>query len=252
MKVVNIPNYGPVSFPDTMGDDEVKQRAAALANAAIARSSYSPDYREQGLGSLMAGGFKRSLSGLQSTVTDLLPAIVGSALGFNDYAREQLKEAEDKKRQAELENPTGYRTYKDVRGFGDVPGYVAETFGELGPDILGMLTGAGVGATIGKRVATTGAKELAAREAAEYAAKRGLTGEAADAAAVRLSERLGAQAAAKGAERGTFAGLYGSSVGLNAPDTFESIYEKTGSLEPGIALAFGAAQGVLEIGRAHV
>jgi hypothetical protein len=40
--------------------------------------------------------------------------------------------------------------------------------------------------------------------------------------------------------------MYGSSVGLNAPDTFEGIYEKTGNLEPGIALAFGAAQGVLD------
>ena len=246
MKVVQIPNYGPVSFPDTMADDEIKQRAAALANAAIARSTYTPDYREQGLGSLVASGFKRAASGLGSTITDTLPALAGSALGFDNYAREQLAEAAEKRKQSEMENPTAYKSYKDVRGLGDVPGFVAETFGELGPDILGLLTGAGAGATIGKKVATKGAEKLAAKEAAEYAAKRGLTGEAADAAAVRLSEKLGAQAAAKGAERGTLAGMYGSSVGLNAPDTFESIYEKTGNLEPGIALAFGAAQGVLD------
>lgn len=246
MKVVNVPNYGPVSFPDTMGDEEVKQRAAALANAALSRGTYAPDYREQGLGSLMAGGFKRAASGLGSAITDTLPALIGSAVGADEFAREQLAEAAEKKRQAELANPTGYRSYKDVRGVSDVPGFVAETFGELGPDILGLLTGAGAGATIGKRVAVKGAEKLAAEKAAEYAAKRGLTGEAADAAAVRLSERLGAQAAAKGSERGLLTGMYGSSVGLNAPDTFESIYEKTGSLEPGIALAFGAAQGVLD------
>lgn len=246
MKVVQIPNYGPVSFPDSMADDEIKQRAAALANAAISRGTYTPDYRDQGLGSLVASGFKRAASGLGSTITDTLPALAGSALGFEGYAREQLAEAAEKRKQSEMENPTAYKSYKDVRGVGDVPGFVAETVGEFGPDILGLLTGAGAGAVVGKKVATKGAEKLATQAGAEYAAKRGLTGEAADAAAVRLSERLGAQAAAKGAERGTLAGMYGSSVGLNAPDTFESIYEKTGNLEPGIALAFGAAQGVLD------
>lgn len=246
MKVVNIPNYGPVSFPDTMGDDEVKQRAAALANAAIARSQYTPDYREQGLGALAASGFRRSLSGLQSTVTDLIPALAGSALGFDEYAKEQLAEAAEKKRQAEIQDPTGYKSYKDVRGFGDVPGFVAETIGELGPDILGMLTGAGGAAAVGKRVAAKGIEEIAAKKAAETVAKRGLTGEAADVYTADLAKRATERAAAKGGERGLLAGLYGSSVGLNAPDTFENIYEKTGSLEPGIALAFGAAQGVLD------
>lgn len=246
MKVVNIPNYGPVSFPETMPDAEVRQRAAALANAALAKSQYAPDYREQGLGSLVAGGFRRSLSGLQSTVTDLVPALAGSALGFDTYAKEQLAEAAEKRRQAELQDPTGYRSFRDVRGVSDVPGFVAETVGELGPDILGILTGAGAGSAIGRRVATKGAERLAAERAAEFTAKRGLAGEAADAATVRMAERLGAQAAEKGAERGLLGGLYGSSVGLNAPDTFQNIYEKTGSLEPGIALAFGAAQGVLD------
>lgn len=246
MKVVQIPNYGPVSFPDTMADDEIKTRAAALANAALSRGTFTPDYRDQGLGSLVASGFKRAASGLGSTITDTLPALAGSALGFDDYARGQLAEAAEKKKQAEMENPTAYKSYKDVRGVGDVPGYIAETFGELGPDILGMLTGAGAGASIGKRVAAKGVEELATAKAAETIAKRGLTGEAADAYAARLAERAVGQAGAKGAERGTLAGMYGSSVGLNAPDTFESIYEKTGNLEPGIALAFGAAQGVLD------
>lgn len=246
MKVVQIPNYGPVSFPDAMADDEIKQRAAELANAAIARGSYTPDYRDQGLGSLVSSGFKRAASGLGSTITDTIPALAGSALGFDDYAKGQLAEAAEKRKQSEMENPTAYKSYKDVRGVGDVPGYVAETFGELGPDILGLLTGAGAGASIGKRVAARGVEELATAKAAETAAKRGLTGEAADAYAARLAEKAVAQAGAKGAERGTLTGMYGSSVGLNAPDTFESIYEKTGKLEPGIAVAFGAAQGLLD------
>ena len=242
MRIVTIPNFGPVSFPDGTPDEEIQQRVTKF----MERNTYAPDYRDQGLGSLMAGGFKRAASGLGSTITDTLPALAGSALGFDDYAKEQLAEAAEKRKQSEMENPTGFKSYKDVRGVGDATGYVAETIGELGPDILGMLTGAGVGATVGKRVAARGIEELATKQAAETIAKRGLTGEAADAYAARLAERAVTQAGAKGSERGVLAGMYGSSVGLNAPDTFEGIYEKTGKLEPGIALAFGAAQGVLD------
>lgn len=242
MRVVQIPNFGPVSFPDGTPDEEIQQRVARF----VERNTYTPDYRNQGLGSLMVGGVKRSLSSLGSTATDTLPAFLGAAFGFDDYAREQLKEAAEKKKQSEMENPTGFKSYKDVRGVGDAAGFIAETIGELGVDILGLLGGAGVGASIGKRVAARGVEELATKQAAETIAKRGLTGEAADAYATRLAEKAVTQAGAKGAERGTLAGMYGSSVGLNAPDTFENIYEKTGNLEPGIALAFGAAQGVLD------
>ena len=242
MRIVNIPNFGPVSFPDGTPDEEIQQRVANF----VKRNTYAPDYREQGLGSLVAGGFKRAASGLGSTITDTLPALAGSAFGFDEYAKEQLAEAAEKRKQAEMENPTGFKSYKDVRGVGDVPGFVAETIGEFGPDILGLLTGAGAGAVVGKKVATKGVEKLATDKAAETIAKRGLTGEAADEYATRLAERAVTQAGAKGAERGVLAGMYGSSVGLNAPDTFESIFEKTGNLEPGIALAFGAAQGVLD------
>ena len=242
MRIVNIPNFGPVSFPDGTPDEEIQQRVANF----VKRNTYTPDYRDQGLGSLMAGGFKRAASGLGSTITDTLPALAGSALGFDDFAKEQLAEAAEKRKQSEMENPTGFKSYKDVRGAGDAAGYVAETIGEFGPDILGLLTGAGAGASIGKRVAARGVEELATAKAAETIAKRGLTGEAADAYATRLAEKAVTQAGAKGAERGVLAGMYGSSVGLNAPDTFEGIYEKTGNLEPGIAVAFGAAQGLLD------
>jgi hypothetical protein len=242
MRIVNIPNFGPVSFPDGTPDEEIQQRVANF----VKRNTYAPDYREQGLGSLMASGFKRAASGLGSTITDTLPALAGSALGFDDYAKEQLAEAAEKRKQSEMENPTGFKSYKEVRGLGDVPGYVAETVGEFGPDILGLLTGAGAGAVVGKKIATKGVEKLATEKAAETIAKRGLTGEAADEYATRLAERAVTQAGAKGSERGVLAGMYGSSVGLNAPDTFEGIYEKTGNLEPGIALAFGAAQGVLD------
>ena len=246
MRVVNIPNYGPVSFPDGTPDEEINARVARFMSFQQQRQEYTPDYRDLGLGQLVTGGFKRAASSLGSTVTDLLPALGGAIVGNEKYAREQLAEAAEKKRQAELANPTGYKSYKDVRGFGDATGFVAETIGELGPDILGLLTGAGVGASVGKRVAARGVEEAASKLAAESLAKKGLTGEALDAAAAQVGKQAVETAAKTGAERGMMTGLYGSSVGLNAPDTFQNIYEKTGNLEPGIAVAFGAAQGVLD------
>ena len=141
MRVVNIPNYGPVSFPDGTPDDEIQARVARFVAFQQQKQDYTPDYRDLGIGQLVSGGFKRAASSLGSTVTDLIPALAGSLVGNDTYAREQLAEAAEKKRQAELANPTGYKSYKDIRGGGDLAGYVAETFGELGPDILGMLTG---------------------------------------------------------------------------------------------------------------
>ena len=229
MKVVQIPNYGPVSFDDNVPDQEIQARATRISEAIQQRqqqgqqqkdAEYSEYLKGQGLGALASGGFHRALTGLGSTITDTLPALAGSALGFNDYARQQLEEAKAKREKTELAYPTAFKSYKDVDSLGHGAGFVAETLGELGPDILGMLTGAGVGATVGKRVAAKGAEKLA--------------------------EAAAAEALKKGGERGALAGMYGSSVGLNAPDTFESVYEKTGKLEPGIALAFGAAQGVLD------
>ena len=246
MRVVNIPNYGPVSFPDGTPDEEINARVARFMAAQQQKQEYTPDYRDLGIGQLVSGGFKRAASSLGSTVTDLLPALGGAMVGNEKYAREQLAEAAEKRRQAELANPTGYKSYKDVRGLGDAAGFVAETVGELGPDILGLLTGAGVGASVGKRIATKGVEETAGKLAVESLAKKGLTGEALDAAAAQVGKDAVEAAAKKGAARGTMTGLYGSSVGLNAPDTFQNIFEKTGNLEPGIALAFGAAQGVLD------
>jgi hypothetical protein len=145
MRVVNIPNYGPVSFPDGTPDEEINARVARFMAFQQQKQEYTPDYRDLGLGQLVSGGFKRAASSLGSTVTDLLPALGGAIVGNEKYAKEQLAESAEKKRQAELANPTGYKSFRDVRGLGDAAGFVSETVGELGPDILGLLTGAGVG-----------------------------------------------------------------------------------------------------------
>ena len=250
MKVVQIPNYGPVSFPDSTPDDVVQAQAQRLAALAEQKYGYRPDYRDLGLGQLIKGGFGRAASGLGSTVTDLLPALAGSLVGNEAYAREQLGEAQAKQQEAELKYPTAFKSFRDIRGAGDLPGYIAESLGELTPDMLAMLTGAGASGAIGKRVAVGGLERLAAEKAAQTAAARGMSEDAAkiyaERLAARAADRYGAEVAARGASRGTNIGLGTASLGLNAPSTFQGIFEETGNLAPGVAITFGAAQAALD------
>lgn len=246
MPVINVPNLGPVNFPDTMSQDEIKAKFTDLAQRAAAKFEYKPDYREQGIGQLIKGGFNRSMSAIGSGITDIVPAMVGSALGYEDYAKEQMAEAAVKRQRAELENPTGFRSYKEIRGPGDFIGYAAETLGELGPDIGAMLVPGGVGSAIGRRVAMRGAAEAAGARAAESVAAKGLAGEAAEAYSKRLTDTAVARAGRAGGETGLNVGMYGGAYALNTPDTFEGIYEKTGEFHPGIAATFGAAIAALD------
>lgn len=241
MPVVNIPNFGPVSFPEGMSEKQIRAEAQRMASAAAEKLTYKPDYRDLGIGQLMYGGFRRAASGLGSTITDLLPGLAGAAFGQEDYARQQLEEAAQKQQAIREQFPTAFGTYKDVRGIGDAPEFISETLGELTPDIVAMLTGAGALGAVGRRAAVKGVE----RAAAETIAKRQLDEAAGAAYKERLTERA-APLITKAGQQAQGAGLYGVSLGLNAPDTFESIYEKTGSLEPGIALAFGAAQSALD------
>ena len=246
MPVINVPNLGPVNFPDTMPQDEIKARFTDLAQRAASKFEYKPDYRELGLGQLIKGGFNRSLSAIGSGITDVAPAMIGSALGYEDYAKEQMAEAAAKRQRAELENPTGFRSYKEIRGPGDVVGFGAETLGEIGPDILGMLVPGGVGSALGRRVAMRGAAEAAGARAAESVAAKGLAGDAAEAYTKRLTDAAVGQAGRAGAETGLNVGMYAGAYGLNTPETFQGIYEKTGEFHPGIAATFGAAIAALD------
>ena len=53
---------------------------------------------ELGMLGTFTGGASRGFSRLGSTFTDIIPAIAGSAVGNEEYALEQLAEAEEKRR----------------------------------------------------------------------------------------------------------------------------------------------------------
>ena len=151
-------------------------------------------------------GVKRGAGQLASTFTDIIPAMAGSALGYEDYAKEQLAEAEAKSAAREAESPTMFRSYKEVEGIGDFPRFVAETVGEQVPNIAtALIPGVGAGA---------------------------------------LATRAGIGAAGKAAAVG--AGAYLGSYAQNAPEIFQNIYENTGQLEPGASVIWGAGSAALD------
>jgi hypothetical protein len=248
MPRVTIAGVGDVQFPDTMSRDEIMSRAIAMRDQASV-----PEYSAKDLPTteLAKGAFNRGIESLKGTAVDLIPALGGAIFGQKDYAREQLKEYANRMAAIEELNPTAYKSYKDVQGLGDVIPFAAETLGEIGPDVLSFIGGAGLGVQAGKYAAKKGVEKAITAAAAETAAKRGLTGEAAKELGENLTTRAATRgiqerAIAEGAKVGSTTGLFGSSMATNVPDVFQSIYETTGSLEPGLALTIGPIVGLLD------
>lgn len=248
MPRVEIPGVGIVQFPDNMPQDQIMARAEAMQNQA---KQPLLDPRELGIGQLVSGGFSRGIESLKGTAFDLIPALGASIIGKDAYAKEQLKEYQDRMAAQEELTPTAFKSYKDIGGVGDAFSFAAETLGEIGPDIASFMLGAGVGTVAGKTIAKKSLEKAVATQAAETAAKQGLTKEAAGELKDRLSARaiqgaVGQKATEIGANVGLQTGLWGTSLGVNIPDVFNSVYENTGSLEPGIALTIGSLVGALD------
>lgn len=100
----------------------------------------------------------RGASRLASTATDILPAFGASALGFDDYARQQMEEAAAKEAQLQRANPAEFGSFRDVEGPGDFLTYLAELSGEQVPNLLTSIGTGGAGAAIAGAAAKSVAK----------------------------------------------------------------------------------------------
>jgi len=188
-----------------------------------ALSQVPPPKKEVGLGEAFGIGLERGVGRFGSTITDIIPALAGSAVGADEYAQRQLEEAAAK----EAALPAAvFDSYKDVGGVGDAAKFVLETVGEQVPNLglaLGTaLTGGAAAPALlgGRALATKAATEAAKKEALKLVAKQSAAGQ--------------------------FAGAAFGSYALNAPEVFQNIYQETGETAPGTALLFGAAAASLD------
>ena len=208
--IINLPKLGPVRFPDTMTEAQINARIEELSK----KYDFKLTGPEFGIGETFLRGAKRGLTRMGSTFGDVIPAMGASALGFEDYAKRQMEEAAETQRQIQQTNAPSFTSYKQVEDIPSALKYAAETIGETTPDIAGIIATGGIGGALAKagtRAATLGAEQLAARQA---------TGQA--------------------------AGLYLGSYAQNAPEVFQSVYQETGKLEPGVAALFGSVSAALD------
>jgi len=208
--IINLPKLGPVRFADNLSQEEFQAQVDALSK----KYDFKIPMPEYGVGETFMRGAKRGLTRMGSTFGDVIPAMGASALGFDEYAQRQMAEAAETQRQIQETNAPSFTSYKQVEDIPSALKFAAETIGETTPDILSIIGTGGVGGALAKagtRAATLGAEQLAARA---------VTGQA--------------------------AGVYLGSYAQNAPEVFQSVYQETGKLEPGVAALFGSVSAALD------
>jgi len=208
--IINLPKLGPVRFADNLSQEEFQAQVNALSK----KYDFKIPMPEYGVGETFMRGAKRGLTRMGSTFGDVIPAMGASALGFDEYAQRQMAEAAETQRQIQETNAPSFTSYKQVEDIPSALKFAAETIGETTPDILSIIGTGGVGGALAKagtRAATLGAEQLAARQA-----------------------------------MGQAAGVYLGSYAQNAPEVFQSVYQETGKLEPGVAALFGSVSAALD------
>lgn len=225
--IINLPKLGAVEFPDNLSPQQV----AALSQKLAEKYDFKLPKPDIGMGEIAKRGLMRGLGSLGIAAGDVLPGMVGSALGFEDYARQQMEEASASRAELERKYPTRFKSYTDVESPFEAIEYVAETAGELAPTIATSIVPGVGGGVLGGRLA--GQAALRAATAGGPPTRAALAG-------VEKATEVGAR-------RGMYGGVYLGSYAQNTPEIFEGIYQETeGKLEPGIAALMGGLSAALD------
>ena len=171
---------------------------------------------------------------------DVLPAMVGRAVGADEYAERQLKEAAATQKEIQEKYPAAVPSFTDIKGAGDVVKYITEAVGESIPSILpGLFTG-GAAAVIGRGAV------VAAKEAAEKAALSSIAEGVAAEKAKEIALQAGIKAAQRTALKYQATGAIAGSAAQNIPEVYQNILEETGKEDLGAALVSGGFNAVLD------
>jgi hypothetical protein len=147
MPVLQMPDGKLIRFPDDMPRAEIKARIAAAYPGA-----YAPEVEKKpGLMDLFSEGYERGDVGISAAYRDVIPAVVMSALGDEEYAKEKLAIAEAKRQEEAMRNPAVYGGMADIQGPGDILPFMAEKTGETAPIIRNIAA-----ATVGGKLLRAG------------------------------------------------------------------------------------------------
>lgn len=171
---------------------------------------------------------------------DVLPAMVGRAVGADKYADRQLAEAAATQKEIQEKYPAAVPSFTDIKGAGDVVTYITEAVGEAIPSILpGLFTG-GAASVLGRGAVA------AAKEAAEKAALNSVAKGVAKEEAEKIAMQAGVQAARSTALKYQATGAITGSAAQNVPEVYQNILEETGKEDLGAALVSGGFNSVLD------
>lgn len=183
---------------------------------------------------------KRGFAQTGMLLGDVLPAMAARAVGADEYAERQLKEAAETQADIAKKYPAAVPSFTDIKGAGDLVSYITEAVGEAIPSILpGIFTG-GV-ASIAGRGAVVAAKQ-AAEKAAMGSIAKGVTAEEAE----KIAMKAGIDAATKTALKYQATGAVAGSAAQNLPDVYQNILEETGKESLGAALVAGGFNALLD------
>lgn len=232
--IINLPKLGPVRFDDNLTDAQFNAQLNALAK----KYDFQIPKPEFGLGETFTRGVKRGTQQLGIIGGDVIPAMAGKALGFEDYAQAQMREAEESQRKL---RPAVFESYKQVESPYQALQFGLEVIGEQIPNIAtSLIPGIGGGVIAGRAALSSVGKSLATQ-----AAERGLAGEAATAFVAEGMKRAAPEIAAK-SQLGQTAGVFLGSYAQNAPEIFQNIVRETGQMEVGTSMLFGAGAAALD------
>jgi len=183
---------------------------------------------------------KRGYAGLESLIGDVLPAMAAHAVGADEYAKKQMKEAAASQEEIAKKYPAEVPSYKNVKDVGTGFKYIVESVGEAIPSILPSLFTGGAASIIGRGAV------IAARTAAEDVVMKGAAAGVAEEALKKAALDAGVKAAQSTALKYEATGALAGSAAQNIPDVYQNIYEKTGKQDLGATLAFGGFNSILD------
>ena len=143
-----------------VGDDDLFEGYRSRFHPDLSAEQLNDKYTrklkdEQGIMESGIGGLKRGFTNLKASTVDLIPAMIGDAIGADDYRDRQIAEYQEKMRANQEANPTQFSSYTDVENAGDAFKYAAETIGEFIPSVATSMTGVGLARTIAGKGAKT-------------------------------------------------------------------------------------------------
>jgi hypothetical protein len=224
--------------PDGLPVDAVKMLASDYLNLMQEPEAPPAPVKKPETGFIPS--IKRGAAQTGMLLGDILPAMVGKAVGADEYAAQQMQEAAKTQEEIAKKYPAEIASYTDITGVGDALTYAKEAVGEALPSLIPSLFTGGAASVLGR--GAVAAAQSAAEKAVLNQAAKGLVGEELKQAATQAGIQAARQTALKYEAGGALVG----SAAQNIPDVYQNIYEATGKQDIGTAIAFGGFNAVLD------